>query len=115
MQNENLDTTQRRFWITLNSRFGCMGSDKGIKAPWVAACDSEVNRIKESAKIKRSILAGKVKHTKLLNRRKSIRLVDLDSRKFHCKLMGEVYRSPVTWDPRKALRITASQSKQLSN
>lgn len=113
--NECPDITQRRFWMTMNSRFGCMGGDKGREAPWVAACDSEIYRIKEAIKIRRSILAGKIKHTKLSIKRKPIRLIDLNSRKFQRSLMGEVYKSPVTWDKRKAIRITASQAKQLSN
>lgn len=108
---ENTDTMQRHFWVAMSSLAGCMGSYKGREAPWVAACDSEIHRIEESAKIKRAILAGKIKHTKLSIRRKAIKLIDLNSRKFHMELMGEVYRSPVTWDPRKAKRIAASQSK----
>lgn len=115
MQDENPDVIQGRFWITLNSRIGCMGSDKGIKAPWIATCDSEISKIEESAKIKRSILAGKMKHTKLSKKRKAIRLVDLNSRKFHRRLMGEVYKSPATWIHKKAIQITASQLKQSSS
>lgn len=110
MQNENPDMTQRRLWLTMNSRFGCMGGDKGVKVPWIAACDNEVNRIKESIKIKRAILAGKNKHTKLSNKKKHIGLVDLDSREFHYRLLDKVCKSPTIWAQRKAIQITASQS-----
>ena len=110
--DESPDIAQRRFWMTMNARFGCMSGDK---APWVAACDSEIHRIKESIKIKRAVLAGKIKHTKLSIKRKAIRLIDLNLRKFNRSLMGEVYKSPVIWDKRKAIRITASQTRQLSN
>ena len=112
--NENPDTTRRSFWVTMNSLVGYMGSDKGL-GPWVLACDDEVDRIKESIVAKRTILSGKMKHTKLSKRKKSIKLVDLDSRKFRWSLRDKICKSPVTEAQRKAIRITSSQTRQLSN